>query len=57
MSLDTEISILIKINFVDFLVRIIPDNECTTNIDFFLYNEIYSFTYNMKTTKLGQFPD
>lgn len=53
MNLNTEIFMLIKKNFVDFLVRIMPDNECKTNVDFLFYDMIYLFTYDVKTIKPG----
>lgn len=37
-SLDIEISMSIKKNFIDSMVKIIPDNECKTNVNFLLYN-------------------
>lgn len=48
---------LIKKNCVDSLVRIISNKKCKPNIDFLLCDETYSFTYDVKTTKPGQFPD
>ncbi len=48
---------LIKKDFVDSLIRIIPDNECKANVDSLLYDGTYPFTYDVKTTELGQFPD
>lgn len=39
------------------MVRIIPDDEYKINIDSQLYDETYLFTYDIKTTELGQFSD
>ncbi len=47
----------IKKDFIHSMVRIIPDNECKANVDSLLYNGTYSFTYDVKTIELGQFPD
>ncbi len=47
----------IKKDFVDSLVRIIPDDECKANVDSLLCDGTYPFTYDVKTTKPGQFPD
>ncbi len=52
-SLDTEISMSIKKDFVDSLVRIMPDNECKANVDSLLCDDTYPFTYNVKTTEPG----
>lgn len=48
---------LVKKEFVDILVKIIPDNKCKTRVKGQLYNRTYSFVYNIKTTKPGKFPD
>lgn len=56
-SLDIEIFILVKKNFVDFIVRIMPNNKCKINVNFLLCNKTYLFTYNIKITELRQFPD
>lgn len=48
---------LIKKNFVNFLVRIMPDNESKANVDSLLYNGTYLFTYDGKTIESEQFPD
>lgn len=48
---------LVKKEFVDFIVRIMSDDKCKANVDFLLHDGIYSFMYNIKTTELGQFPD
>ncbi len=56
-SLDTEISMSIKKDFVDSLVRIMPDNECKVNVDSIICDYTYSFTYDVKITEPGQFPD
>ncbi len=56
-SLDTEISMSIKKNFVDSLVRIMPEDECKANVDSLLCDGTYLFTYDMKTTEPRQFPD
>ncbi len=52
-----EIFILIKKDFINSLVRIMSDNKCKAKVDSLLCNGTYSFTYDMKTTELGQFPD
>ena len=56
-SLDTEISMSVKKDFVDSLVKIIPDDKCKVNVNSLLCNRTYSFTYDMKTTKPEQFSD
>ncbi len=56
-SLDTEISTSIKKDFVDSLVRIMPENECKANVDSLFCDGTYPFTYDMKTTESGQFSD
>ncbi len=56
-SLDTEVSMSIKKDFVDSLVRIMSDDECKANVDSLLCDGIYPFTYDVKTTEPGQFPD
>ncbi len=56
-SLNTKISISIKKDFVDSLVRIIPDDECKANVDSLLCDGTYPFMYDMKITKSGKFPD
>ncbi len=56
-SLDKEISILTKKDFINSLMRIIVDDECKANLDSVLCNETYSFTYNVKMTEPGQFLD
>lgn len=48
---------LVKKFFIDFIVKIMLDNKGKVNIDFLLCNEIYLFTYDIKTTKPRQFPD
>ncbi len=57
MSLNTKRSMLHKKNFVDSMMKIIPDNMCKANVDSLLYYGIYPFIYDVKTTELGQFPD
>ncbi len=56
-SLDKELSMSIKKQFVNALVKIMPDNKCKTRVKGLLCDGIYLFTYDMKTTKLGEFPD
>lgn len=56
-SLDTEIFILVKKNFIDFMIRIISDSKCKTNVDFLLYNKTYFFMHDVKTTETEQFSD
>lgn len=56
-NLETEIFISIKKEFIDFLVRIMSDNECKASDNFLLCNGTYPFTYDMKTTEPRQFPD
>ncbi len=34
-----------------------PDDKCKANVDFLHCDETYPFTYDVKTTELGQFPD
>ncbi len=53
VSLNTEISILIKKNFVDFMMKIMPDHECKANVDSLLCDKIYPFIYDEKTTEPG----
>ena len=47
----------IKKDLIDFLGRIMPDNECKDNVDSLLCDGTYFFTYNVKTTEPGQFSD
>lgn len=47
----------VKKDFVDSLVRIIPDNKCKASVYSLLYNGTYSFTYDVKTTEPKQFLD
>ncbi len=47
----------IKKDFVDSLVKIMPDDECKANVDSLLCDGTYSFKYDVKTTELGQFLD
>ncbi len=56
-SLDIDISMSIKNDFVDTLVRIMPDDECKANVDSLLCDKTYLFMYDIKTTEPGQFPD
>lgn len=57
-SLDTEISMSVKKEFVDALVKIMPDDECKTRVEGLLYDGTYPFTYDVKITlKSGEFPD
>ena len=46
----------IKKDFIDYLVRIMLNNECKANVDFLLCDDTYLFMYDMKKTKLEQFP-
>ena len=48
---------LIKKDFIDFLVRLMPDNECKVNVYSLLYNKTNLIIHNMKTTEPKQFPD
>ncbi len=48
---------LVKNDFVNSMVRIIPDDKSKANIDFLLCDGTYPFTYNIKTTEPEQFPD
>lgn len=34
-----------------------PDDKYKTRVKSLLYDATYSFTYNVKTIKLGKFPD
>lgn len=47
----------VKKDFVDSLVRIMPDVECKASVEYLLCNGTYPFTYDMKTTEPGQLPD
>lgn len=47
----------VKKKFVDTLIKMMPDNECKITVEDLLYNKTYSFMYDVKTTKLGKFPD
>ncbi len=47
----------VKKEFVDALVKIMPDDECKTRVEGLLCNGIYTFTYDVKTTKPSEFPD
>ena len=57
MSFDTKISILIKKDFIDFLMRIILDNKCKSNINFLLCDKTYLFMHDVKIIEPKQFPD
>ncbi len=48
---------LVKKDFADFMIRIMSDDKCKANINSLLYNETYFFTYDVKMTEPGQFPD
>ena len=48
---------LIKKDFIDFLVKIMLDNECKAKVDFLLYDGIYFFIYDIQTTKPSIFLD
>ncbi len=52
-----EISISIKKDFVDSLVRIMLDNKCKANVDSLFCDGTYPFTYDVKTIEPRQFPD
>lgn len=52
-----ELSISIKKDFFDFLVKIISDNEYKANIDFLFYDGTDPFTNDVKITESGKFPD
>ncbi len=56
-SLDTEISMSIKKDFVNSLVKIMSNDECKANVDSLFYDDTYPFMYDVKTTEPGQFPD
>lgn len=56
-SFDTKINMSFKKDFVDSIVRIIPNNKCKGDVDFLLCNRTYSFMYDVKTTEPRQFPD
>ncbi len=47
----------VKKEFVNALVKIMPDDECKTRVKGLLCDGTYPFTYDMKTTKPGVFPD
>ncbi len=57
VSLDTELSMSVKKEFVDALIKIMPNDECKTKIEGLLYDGTYPFTYDVKTIKPGEFPD
>ncbi len=56
-SLDKELSMSVKKGFVDTLVKIMPDDKCKTRVEGLLCDGTYPFTYDVKTTKPGKFPD
>lgn len=56
-NLNIDISMLVKWNFVDFMVRIMPDDKCKANVHAPLCNKTYLFTYDIKTIQPGQFSD
>ncbi len=56
-SLNTKISMLVKKEFVDAPVKIIPDNKYKIKVKNLLCNGTYSFTYDVKTTKPSKFSD
>lgn len=41
--------------FIDFIVKIIAKDKFKTKVVSFLYNAIFLFMYNVKTTILSQF--
>ena len=47
----------IKKDFINSLVRIMPDDECKIKVDSLLCNSTYPFMYDVKTTEPGQFSD
>ena len=47
----------VKKDFVDFLVKIMPDDKCKASVNSLLCDRTYPFIYDVKTTELGQFPD
>lgn len=47
-----------KKEFVDALVKIMPDDECKTRVEGLLYDGTYPFMHDVKITlKSGEFPD
>lgn len=56
-NLNEELSILVKKKFVNALVKIMLNNNCKTKVKSLLCNRTYPFTYDVKTTKPGKFPD
>ncbi len=56
-SFNIEISISVKKNFIDFMVKIMSNDKCKANVNFLLYNRIYCFMYNIKTTEPELFSD
>ncbi len=52
-SLNTELSMSVKKEFVDALVKIMLDDECKTRVEGLLCDGTYFFTYDVKTTKPG----
>ncbi len=47
----------VKKEFVDAPVKIMPDDECKIRVEGLLCDETYPFTYDVKTTKPGEFSD
>ena len=48
---------LVKKEIVNALVKIILDNKCKTKVEGLFCNKAYFFTYDVKITKPGKFPD
>ncbi len=48
---------LVKKEFVDALVKIMPVDECKTWVEGLLCDGTYPFMYDVKTTKPDEFPD
>lgn len=56
-SFDTKIFMSVKMNFIDFIVNIITYKKGKINIFSSICKKTYFFIYDMKRTKLRQFPD
>lgn len=51
------LSMLANKAFINSIIRIMPEDESKVKVVFLLNNGIFSFTYNIKTTIPGQFPN
>lgn len=48
---------LVKKEFVVSMIRIISDNNCKVQVETLIYNETYSFMYDIEITAPRQFPN